>query len=201
MKNKSLLMTIAIFIIANRLAAQETGTYTDSRDGKTYKTVKIGTQTWMAENLAYKTDSGCWAYENNKSNVTTYGYLYNWETANNVCPAGWHLPSDAEWTTLTDYVGGESVAGGKLKSTTGWSSPNTGATNESGFTALPGGSSSNDKKYDVAGNYGSWWTSTEDDTVSAFFWNMYYNYSSAYRTRDNFNQIYDEHSVRCVRDK
>ncbi|MCX6239245.1 MAG: hypothetical protein NTY07_17080 [Bacteroidia bacterium] len=101
MKNKSLLMTIAILIIAISSAAQKTSTFTDTRDGKTYKTVKIGTQTWMAENLAYKAESECWAYNNDTSNVKTYGYLYEWGVAKNVCPSGWHLPSSDDTSTLT----------------------------------------------------------------------------------------------------
>ena len=110
---------------------------TDKRDGKTYKTVKIGTQEWMAENLAYKPSSGnYWAYDDDNSNVAKYGYLYDWETAKKVCPSGWHLPSDEEWTTLTDYLGGEDVAGTKMKSTSGWKEDGNG-TNESGFSALP----------------------------------------------------------------
>ncbi len=120
----------------------ETGSFTDPRDGQTYNTVKIGNQWWMAENLNYDADTGSWCYNDNSSNCTTYGRLYDWATALTVAPAGWHLPTDAEWTVLTDYLGGLSVAGGKMKETgtTHWSSPNTGATNESGFTALPGGS-------------------------------------------------------------
>jgi len=116
-------------------------TFRDNRDGKVYKTVQIGNQVWMAENLAYKLNSGCWAYDNNLANVKTYGYLYNWETAKNVCPAGWHLPTDAEWTSLVDYLGGKSVAGGKMKEkgTSHWHSPNISATNESGFHVLPAG--------------------------------------------------------------
>jgi len=98
----------------------------------------------MAENLAFEPSTGNhWIYN---SNLATYGYLYDWQTAKNVCPRGWHLPSDAEWSTLTDFLGGIDVVGGKLKAEgtidarTGiWDSPNVGATNESGFTALPGG--------------------------------------------------------------
>ena len=109
------------------------GTMTDLRDGKTYKTVKIGNQTWMAENLNYYArNSWC-----NKCEI--YGQLYTYESALNASPSGWHLPSDQEWSTLIDYLGGEAVAGGKLKATTGWNSPNTEATNSSGFSALPGG--------------------------------------------------------------
>jgi uncharacterized protein (TIGR02145 family) len=114
MRNKSLLLTVLILNIAMCSMAQVAGTFKDSRDGKTYKTVKIGTQTWMANNLAFKASSGCCAYDNNKSNAAIYGYLYSWETAKNVCPTGWHLPSMAEWTTLIDYEGGE-TAGNKLK--------------------------------------------------------------------------------------
>ena len=153
-------MTIAILIIALSLAAQETGTFKDKRDGKKYKTVKIGTQTWMAENLAYKAESGCWVYDNNEGSVATYGYLYDWEAAKKSCPKGWHLPSDAEWTTLTTYLG-EDVAGGKLKSTSTWTSPNTGANNSSGFSALPGGSRYLPGVFNGIGKFGSWWSSTE----------------------------------------
>ena len=137
-------------------------------DGNTYKTVYIGTQQWMAENLKVSkysdgssipniTDkiqwsnltSGAWAYYNNDAaNNVKYGKLYNWyavsPTTNgnkNVCPTGWHVPTDEEWTVLTDYLGGINVAEGKMKEvgTSNWNSPNTGATNTSLFSALPGG--------------------------------------------------------------
>jgi uncharacterized protein (TIGR02145 family) len=115
------------------------GFFIDERDGKKYKTIKIGDQIWMAENLAFKTKAGCWAYNDDENNANIYGYLYDWDTAKNVCPAGWHLPNDAEWTKLIDYLGGESVAYDKLISTIGWKSPNTGASNSSGFNAMPSG--------------------------------------------------------------
>jgi uncharacterized protein (TIGR02145 family) len=161
MKSKYLLMTVFILNITLSSIAQVTGTFKDTRDGKTYKTVKEGTQTWMASNLAFKAGSGCWAYDNNNASAISYGYLYTWETAKKVCPAGWHLPSMAEWTTLTDFAGGEKTAGNKLKEAGSkhWASPNEGATNASGFTALPGGGRQEDGQFTNIKTYGNWWTS------------------------------------------
>ena len=118
------------------------GIFTDSRDGKRYKTIKIGKQIWMAENLAFQRYFGCRYYNNDLSIGAEYGFLYDWNTSREACPPGWHIPTDAEWTALTDYLGGEGVAGGKMKEegTTHWKSPNKGATNESGFSALASGS-------------------------------------------------------------
>ena len=140
MENKFLLLIIAIMTIGISSVAQKTGSYKDSRDNKIYKTVAIGSQTWMAENLAFKADSGCWGYDDTLYN-SVYGYFYNLETAKFVCPKGWHLPSADEWENLENYLGGKSVAGGKLKEsgTNHWKSPNSGAINSSGFNALPGG--------------------------------------------------------------
>ena len=173
-------------------------TFTDPRDGKVYKTVKIGNQIWMAENLAYAPSSGnYWAYDNDNSNVETYGYLYDWETACDVCPDGWHLPTDAEWTELTDYLGEN--AGGKLKATgTGlWYDPNTGATNETGFTALPGGYRSYDGTFDDVGYNGYWWSATEYSATVA--WNRVMVSSYGGVGRGNVNKEVGL-SVRCVRD-
>jgi uncharacterized protein (TIGR02145 family) len=204
MKNKSLLMTITILIIAMSSVAQVTGTFTDSRDGKVYKTVTIGTQTWMAENLAYKTSRGCWAYDDDKSNVAIYGYLYDLETAKNECPSGWHLPSDDEWTTLTDYIGGESDAGGKLKETgtAHWNSPNAEATNTAGFAALPGGLRIEKKAFFSMGTKGQWWSSTvetEDGMSFGYYREMIYDYG--FIGRYSGNQTSFGLSVRCVKDK
>jgi uncharacterized protein (TIGR02145 family) len=139
-KMKTLIFVLSLSIFYLTSFSQETGTFTDIRDGKVYKTVKIGTQWIMAENLAYKASNGCWAYNKNESNVSKYGYLYTWETAKNVCPSGWHLPSDSEWTQLTDYLGGSEVAGGKMKATTDWKyDANGNATNKINFNALPAG--------------------------------------------------------------
>ncbi|PID87953.1 MAG: hypothetical protein CSB06_02490 [Bacteroidia bacterium] len=176
-----------------------TGSFTDSRDGKVYKTVKIGTQWWMAENLAYKASSGCWAYDNNSNNVNKYGYLYNWETAKNVCPAGWHLPSDTEWAKLTDYLGGEEVAGKKLKSANGWQlyeGVNYG-NNESGFSALPGGHRYYGGSVDDVGKYGDWWSSTPNGSECAWKCGLNYYHGKVYRDINNRNYDY---SVRCLKD-
>ena len=187
------------------------GTFTDKRDGKVYKTIKIGDQTWMAENLAYKIDNnGCFAYDNNENNVATYGFLYNFKTAKKVCPIGWHLPSNVEWTKLIDYLGGVELAGGKLKSFTGWNNPNTGANNESGFNAIPSGKCNTFVRVDEdnhkfyyeysfyeISNHGYWWSSIVNSTNSVWVWSLFYNTSIVYK------ECYEEDngfSVRCVRD-
>ena len=209
------------------------GSFTDLRDGTVYKTIKIGDQVWMAENLRYlpnvvgpETGSNiepyCYVYDYNGTDVTaakatenydTYGVLYNWSAAMNgatssnanpsgvrgICPAGWHLPSDAEWTQLIDYLGGEDVAGGKLKETgtQHWIDPNTGATNETGFTALPGGSRHHDGHFDSIGGTGIWWSATEGYATYAWGRYVYYN-SSTVRRRSNYKEL--GFSVRCLRD-
>lgn len=130
--------------------------FTDVRDGRKYKIVKIGTQTWMAENLNYNT-SNSWCNQ-----CETYGRLYTYDAAKGACPSGWHLPSDTEWTTLINYLGGEEVAGGKMKATKLWNSPNDGATNSSGFTAFPGGGASTNGYFNGLGDNVSFWSTTED---------------------------------------
>ena len=171
-------------------------TFTDNRDGKIYKKIKIGTQTWMAENLAYKTSIGCWAYDNDERNVITYGYLYDWESAKKACPLGWHLPNNNELQTLFDYLGGNDVAGGKLKFTTGWNRPNIGASNSSGFSALPGGDRFNNKFLSL-GDYCNLWTATEDGSTIAWFLNLYYDNQVAYIASIYKNVGF---SVRCIKD-
>lgn len=196
-------------------------------EGNTYKTVIIGTQTWMAENLKVSkysegttipniTDNtqwqnnttGAWAYYNNDAaNNAKYGKLYNWyavsKTTNgnkNVCPTGWHVPTDAEWTVLTDYLGGESVAGGKMKEVgaTSWNSPNTDATNTSLFTGLPGGYRDYDGNYDGIGGLGGWWSSTESGTNDA--WGRGLDYGNGNANRDDSGSKRYGLSVRCLRD-
>jgi uncharacterized protein (TIGR02145 family) len=199
MKNKSLFIIIAILIFTIRSVAQVNDNFSDPRDGKTYLTVKIGTQTWMAENLAFKANSGCWEYDNDQSKAS-FGYLYNWETAKKVCPAGWHLPSNNEFTILTNFVGGDSIAGGNLKEngTTHWENPNTGATNTNGFIALPGGYRDiNEGKILNVSKNGIWWSSTEYNQNSSCNLILGTGYQRAVRGKANKNYGF---SVRCVKD-
>jgi uncharacterized protein (TIGR02145 family) len=198
---------------------QETGTFTDARDNVTYKWVKIGNQVWMAENLrATKYNDGTYIsnitnqttwnnltsgaycyYDNSSSYSTTYGCLYNWYAVNTgkLAPTGWHVPTDAEWTTLSDYLGGEDIAGGHLKSTTGWDSPNTNADNSSGFSALPGGCRTSSGFYSE-GLGGTWWSSTETSSVYAWVWSLLYYYGNLYGS--SYGLKFSGYSVRCVRD-
>jgi uncharacterized protein (TIGR02145 family) len=190
----------------------------DDNDGNTYSTIQIGTQTWMAENLkttkyndntsipwvtnnsiwtALSTPAYCWC--NNDS--VEYGALYDWYTVNTglLCPTGWHVPSDAEWTTLTTFLGGESISGNKLKETgtIHWSIPNTGATNESGFTGLPGGYRSYAGTFTNIRSYGYWWSSSESSSTEAYYRDIYYGYRNVDRSSSNKKTGF---SVRCVKD-
>lgn len=179
-----------------------TGTFIDSRDGQTYITIDIGSQIWFAENLSYETPDS-WLYNNSSTNGDIYGRLYAWNAALTACPSGWHLPSDAEWTVLTNFLGGESIAGGKMKEvgTAHWNSPNAGATNSSGFAALPGGNSSSGETFNFLGNLGYWWSSTEDsDTYSDIYsWSrsLSFAYGQTYRISNSTTWGF---SVRCIKD-
>jgi uncharacterized protein (TIGR02145 family) len=185
------------------------------KDGNEYKTIEIDGRVWMAENLkttkyndgsdipmvtndtewsGLNTPAYCW-YDNDKASYgDTYGALYNWYAVSTgkLCPTGWHVPTDAEWTGLTDFLGGEAIAGGKLKETgtSHWNSPNTGASDEVGFTALPGGF--RDTRFSNLGVLGYWWTSTEGPMRRRL------NFEYANVHRDNSNYFYG-FSVRCIK--
>jgi uncharacterized protein (TIGR02145 family) len=220
MTSKSSILTIAILFIAMSSEAQVT-----DKDRNTYRTVKIGTQVWMGENLTVsyfrngdaipeaKTqedwqkagDEGkpAWCYyENDPANGEKYGKLYNWYAVNDprgLAPEGWHVPSDAEWTKLTEYLGGHKIAGARMKATSGWTSNgdrNRNGTNTSGFAALPGGDRNYNGLFYNIGVYGKWWSSTEEWTTQMLM---------RYLTFDNFE--YPDHSVkqaglsvRCIKD-
>ena len=168
-------------------------TFTDSRDGETYQQVTIGTQTWMAENLKYAAE-GSEYYENKDDYYVWLGSLYNWETAMKVCPQGWHLPSDEEWTTLIDFAGGSDVAGKKLKSAVGWSDGD--GTNDYGFSALPGGGYAVGE-FDGVGERGAWWGASEESATSAWTRHMQYDGESVDRGSGSKGELC---SVRCVQD-
>jgi uncharacterized protein (TIGR02145 family) len=176
-------------------------TLTDSRDGKKYKTAKIGTQTWMAENLDYAAkDSKC--YENNALYCDKYGRLYDWSTARVVCPKGWHLPSKEEWQTLVSFAGGEEIAGKKLKAKRDWNSierKSGNGTDDYGFAALPGGVGS-DGDFGNVGYYGYWWSSTKYDANYAGF--RYMGRYMGYSENVYWNDVskYSLFSVRCLQD-
>ncbi|MFA6401056.1 MAG: FISUMP domain-containing protein [Salinivirgaceae bacterium] len=195
-----------------------TNTVTDY-DENVYNTITIGTQVWMVENLKtthYRdgtaiplvTDDGTWFgltapgycwYGNDIANKDRYGALYNWYTVNtdNLAPLGWHIATDAEWQTLVDYLGGEAIAGGKMKATTLWNWPNTGATNSSGFTALPGGYRGYNGRFGGVGVGGSWWSGAELD--GKCWYRTMTNDSSTAPHRDSYYKS-DGSSVRCLRD-
>src|SRR5690554_5935179 len=196
--------------------------FTDSRDGTVYKTITIGDQVWMAENLKYlpkvfrdytgdETEPRYYVYEYQGTDVAaakatanyeTYGVLYNWEAAmtEEVCPVGWHIPADYEWNELIEFLGGEAVAGAKLKEQGifTWKKPNASATNESGFTARPGGEHrwSKPNIFQYMHTAGVWWSSTEDSDgkrTSMFLWNT--NNSASLQAHDQSHS----YSIRCVR--
>ena len=179
----------------------------DPRDGKSYRTVIIYDQTWMAENLNYQTsNSKC--YDNNASNCAKYGRLYNWDDANKACPAGFHLPTDDEWTALENSVGGKSTAGTKLKSTAGWNpywDRDGNGTDDYGWSALPGGSGTARGDFYNAGSYGHWWSATEINASNArspyihYLNDMYWGYGRV-EWDDHYYTKTHLHSVRCVAD-
>ncbi len=188
---------------------------------KTYKTVVIGTQTWMAENLNYADSvampnlkGNSWCYNNSVESCAKYGRLYTWTASMNIassyqstiasavisaphqgaCPAGWHIPMDAEWTTLENYVGGSDVAGTKLKSTSGWLDDGNG-TDAYGFSALPTGNYYG-SDFDI-GSYDRWWTAEEECSTSAYDRYMYYGYTGV---KTSLNGKTFGRSLRCLKD-
>ena len=196
-------------------------------DGNTYSVVKIGTQTWMAENLKttkYRTGeligttdlptldiSGedsvkyQWAYDGKESNVSTYGRLYTWYVIKDdrgVCPEGFHVPSRKEWATLSEFIGGAGSGGGKLKErgTEHWLEPNVGATDTTGFKALPGGYRGYNGDFFFLGHSGIWWSSTEADQMEGSAWIRSLNrYSPSLYLTFTLNTV-SGYSVRCIKD-
>ncbi|GBU25078.1 hypothetical protein R83H12_01717 [Fibrobacteria bacterium R8-3-H12] len=195
-----LLLFLALAAHGQQTSVAVLPSFTDSRDGKQYKVVKIGTQTWMAENLNYNVSvSRC--YENQESNCQKYGRIYDWNTAKTACPSGWHLPSKEEWQILDGFVGGKEIAGKKLKTAEGWNyddkngRPGNG-TDEFGFSALPGGGGYSGGSFNSVGNYGFWWSS-EYSSNYAYFRSMLYSDEGVYHIVYDKNYLF---SVRCLQD-
>jgi formylglycine-generating enzyme len=219
-------LTLTLLIIATSSIGQPLKDSVVDIEGNVYHTLKIGSQIWMLENLTVtKFNDGkeiplildslkwdklvkpgyCWYYNDPLTYKKTYGALYNWYTVNTgkLCPVGWHVPSLDEWEKLSDFLGGDDVAGGKLKEvgTSHWTSPNKGADNSSGFTALPGGYRSPvDTKFivEVEGSFGNWWTSTESDKKEAYEYCL--NYYSSELKMDGLESKAYGFSVRCLSD-
>jgi uncharacterized protein (TIGR02145 family) len=201
------------------------GTVTDI-DGNVYHTVTIGTQTWMVENLKttrYRNGDSIattypdtldisnenfpkyqWAYSSDESNAASFGRLYTWYAvidSRSICPVGWHVPIKAEWDTLTHFLGGEKAAHGKLKEvgTTHWKSPNTDATNASGFTGLPGGGHAAWAGiFSNIGKYGHFWSATEYNTKLAWRWLL--SYDGPPKNYKGYCPKEFGWSVRCIKD-
>ena len=178
------------------------GSITDPRDGQTYKTVIIGSQTWMAQNLNYETEKS-FCYDDDPANCTKLGRLYKWDAAISACPSGWHLPKMAEFEQLINAVGGERMAGAKLKSTSGWSvykGEDGNGTDDYSFSALPAG------EIAFSGNY----VGQDEELLIANFWsskestNVFASYMSV-KNCDSFatlqyNYKHYGFSVRCLKD-
>jgi uncharacterized protein (TIGR02145 family) len=217
----TLIIILALFFTGCKKDDNNKDKLTDI-DGNKYDTITIGTQVWMAENLKTTrynsgelipniTDNTQWntttsgafcKYDNVSSNSDTYGHLYNWfaiQDSRKLCPKGWHIPTDEEWMTLISRLGGVSVAGGKMKDalTDLWSS-GYGATNDSGFSAIPGGFRVGDGIFSSIGDMGMWWSLTETDGAFAYYWTLT-GYSN-----NVFHDIHYKatgHSVRCIKDR
>ena len=222
MKKVNLFLCAAILIVMSTLTAF-IGIEEKSVKRTMIKEVKIGNQIWMVENLnvdkfkngnpipqartneewkkAAENKQPAWCYyDNDPANGTKYGKLYNWFAVNDprgLAPAGYHIPTDAEWTKLTDYLSGEKEAGEKMKSTSGWKNNGNG-TNESRFSGLPGGFRGNDAAFSYLGFGGQWWSSTENSTATACSHSLLFYYSGVLRIKDD-KKIFG-YSIRCLRD-
>jgi uncharacterized protein (TIGR02145 family) len=216
-KINKVLFGILTFVILLSIGVNKSNSQVTDKDDNTYKTVTIGKQVWMAENLNVEhyrngdaipqvqdkeewanLTTGAWCYYDNNSG-NGMGKLYNWYAVSDTrgfAPEGWHVPTDEEWTILTDLLGGERVAGEKLKSTSGWDDDYNG-TNTYGFTALPGGYRNHDGYFLNFGKNGLFWTSTEFSSTNVWFRNVIGSIPDVFRP--NYDKKFGL-SVRCVKD-
>ncbi len=200
------------------------GTMTDSRDNQTYDTVTLGTQTWLAQDLNYESDDSV-CYDDDPANCEIYGRLYDWETAKTACPAGWHLPSDGEWSTFIKFLDPdadpqtdsgikvieESIWAGAMLKTTGtirdtglwnFSDKDKQGTNSSKFSGVPSGVCYENGSCDVMGRHAIYWTSTENDDNKVWFRVLDYGLKSIYRAEEEQWSMKrgTSLSVRCLKD-
>jgi uncharacterized protein (TIGR02145 family) len=225
MKNSVKIFGLILFVIVI-ISCKKNGDKTDydvyDSDGNGYHTVVIGAQTWMLENLKttryndnteiplvtentawsnLSTPAYCWPDNNPPASEVFLGALYNWYTieAQKLCPAGWHVPTRADYLALEEYLGGEAVAGGKMKEagTAHWKDPNTGATNESGFTALPGAARNEDGTFFPVNGYSSVFWTASTYSESAYYLGI--GYLSAYITTDVAINKKAGHLIRCIK--
>lgn len=216
---KRYFFTVLLIVAVNLLGSGLSYSQVTDKDGNTYKTIKIGNQEWMAENLNVEHYSngeeipqvqdkeewdnlttGAWCYyENNSENGTTYGKIYNWYAVNDprgLAPEGWHVATDEDWTKLTDFLGGAMTAGHKLKNTSGWLEDYAGD-NSSGFTAIPGGYRTHDGYFGNIGKNAVFWTATEFSADLAWFRNVIGKIKDVYRP--TYGKDFGL-SVRCIKD-
>lgn len=219
-----MIIGLVLILINSCKKDEDTEETVTDRDGNVYTSVTIGTQVWMTENLKttkyndgspitnhgndniawLNTTAGAYAwYANNSSNKPSYGALYNGYavSTDKLCPAGWHVPELNDWLALINYLGGVDLAGGKLKEkgTAHWLSPNTGATDDFGFKALPGGYRNDNGTFDLIGRQGWWWSSTDNISDPDYSSHIYLNYDESgafyYSLRKNLGL-----NVRCLKD-
>lgn len=191
-------VSVAMFVlISNGSFAQKYDTLEDARDGRFYLTVKIGDQTWMAENLNYKPKRGSWCYGYEKANCSKYGRLYNWDVIYKVCPSGWHASNQTDWQKLVYYLGGPDSAAQHLKlKTSMWRNQNPRDDNSSGFSALPAGKMDFNYAYQSFGYYSYFWLA---NTSGEFGWCTLISCTSS---DVQFTLLHPDCalSVRCVKD-
>lgn len=199
---KKMVFILPFLLLPMLLGAQEKGAFTDPRDGKVYKTVTIGEQTWLAENLAYFTQTGCWAYNNENQYVRLYGYLYNWDAAKTACLPGWHLPSKNEWETLIRFLGGDDEAIYKMKSALCWELDEDSkiyeeSTDEIGFSVLPAGYRDSMGHFMEMGEKAIFWTGSPENPANAWRLILHQYNDFVFFFEDS---ILEGCSVRCIKD-
>lgn len=190
------ILLVTFFSFSSLLFSQDKGQFTDTRDGKIYKTIKIGNQIWMTENLKYKPQSGNYfIYNNDQNNFIKYGYLYDWNIACNVCPSGWKLPSNADFIELANYLGNDYKS--KMMLQNSWTQ-NDIATNESGFSAVPAGLRNPQGVFSFSGQGAYFWTNTAVDGAWAYGRELGAN-AGGWASKDFGSNKSISMSVRCIK--